>query len=89
MTKRAKIEELYLVISSEGTIVGCGIDSASACRDAVEGSGIHTNWKDMALSGRYAVTTASANATYDKDKLDECFSYWRNSAAKLYGREAL
>lgn len=89
MSKRVKIEELYLVISSEGTIVGCGIDPTSACRDAVEDSGIFTNWKDMALSGRYAVTIANANATYDKDKLDECFTCWRNSAAELYGREAL
>ena len=87
MDKRAKIEEICLVVSSEGTIVGCGIDPASACRDAVEGSGIHTNWKDMALSGRYAVTTASANVVYDKDKLDECFTYWSKIAAERYGRE--
>lgn len=87
MAKRAKIEELYLVISSGGSIAGCGIDPASACRDAVEGSGIHTNWKDMALSGNYAVTTASANVIYDKDKLEECFTYWRKTATEHYGNE--
>lgn len=87
MARRAKIEELYLVVSSEGTIVGCGIDSPSACRDAVEGSGIYSNWKDMALSGRYALTTATANITYDKDKLDECFYYWRKSAAESFGKD--
>lgn len=80
MSKRVKIEELYLVVSSEGTVVGCGIDSPSACRDAVEGSGIHTNWKDMALSGRYAVTRATANVTYDKSMLDESFSFWRQKS---------
>lgn len=86
MAKRAKIEELYLVISDGGSVVGCGIDAPSACRDAVEYSGIHTNWKDMALSGRYAVTTATANVIYDKEKLDECFAYWRGVAAEHYGK---
>lgn len=86
MAKRTKIEELYLVISSQGTVVGCGIDAPSACRDAVENSGIHTNWKDMALSGRYAVTTGIANVTYDKEKLDESFDYWRGAAAEHYGK---
>lgn len=86
MAKRVKIKELYLVISSGGTVVGCGIDAPSAWRDAVEGSGIHSNWKDMALSGRYAMTIAEANATYDKEKLDESFTYWRKAAAEHYGR---
>lgn len=83
MAKRAKIEELYVVVSSFGTVVGCGIDAPSACRDAVENSGMHTNWKDMALSGGYAVTKATANVSYDKDGLDECFAYWRGAAAGI------
>lgn len=83
MAKRARIEEIFVVVSRGGTVVGCGIDSPSACRDAVENSGIHSNWKDMALSGAYGVTTATANVTYDKDKLDECFAYWREAAAGI------
>ncbi|EFV3689845.1 hypothetical protein E3025_002267 [Salmonella enterica] len=86
MAKRAKIEKIFVVVSRSGGIVGCGIDSPSACRDAVENSGIHTNWKDMALSGQYAVTTGTANVTYDKEKLDECFDYWRGAAAEHYGK---
>lgn len=82
MAKRAKIEELYVVVSSFGTVVGCGIDASSACRDAVENSGMHTNWKDMALSGGYAVTKATANVSYDKDGLDESFAYWREAVAR-------
>ena len=81
MNKRAKIEELYVVVSRSGAIVGCGIDAPSACRDAVENSGMHTNWKDMALSGSYAVTKAIANVSYDKEGLDESFAYWRDAAA--------
>lgn len=27
MAKRVKIEELYLVISKEGSVMGCGIDA--------------------------------------------------------------
>lgn len=81
MAKRAKIEELYVVVSALGNVVGCGIDAPSACRDAVENSGIYSNWKDMALSRRYAVTTATANVTYDKEKLDESFAYWRDASA--------
>ncbi|HAK4777642.1 TPA: hypothetical protein H2C15_003926 [Salmonella enterica] len=88
MAKRVKIEELYLVISKEGSVMGCGINAPSACRDAVENSGFYTNWKDMALSGGYAVTTATANATYDKEKLDECFDYWRGAADEHYGKRA-
>ncbi|EAO8774005.1 hypothetical protein CDJ04_13845 [Salmonella enterica] len=88
MAKRVKIEELYLVISKGGSVVGCGIDAPSACRDAVENSGLYTNWKDMALSGWYAVTTATANATYDKEKLDECFDCWRRAADEHYGKRA-
>lgn len=42
----------------------------------------------MALSGGYAVTTATANATYDKEKLDECFDYWRGAADEHYGKRA-
>ncbi|WP_213732930.1 hypothetical protein [Citrobacter europaeus] len=80
MAKRAKIDELYVVVSRCGGVVGIGIDAPSACRDAVENSGIYTNCKDMALSGSYAVTTAVAKVTYDKDKLDECFAYWRDAA---------
>lgn len=80
--KRAKIEALYVVVSRNGAVVGCGIDAPSACRDAVENSGMHTNWKDMALSGGYAVTKATANVSYDKDGLDESFAYWREAAAR-------
>ncbi|EMQ0047659.1 MULTISPECIES: hypothetical protein [Bacteria] len=87
MTKRARIEELYVVVSSWGNIVGCGIDAPSACRDAVERSGTHTNWKDMALSGSYGVTTASASVIYDKDRLDKDFAAWRKTAAERYNRE--
>ncbi|MEI9740440.1 hypothetical protein V5031_22085 [Enterobacter kobei] len=86
MSKRAKIEKLYVVVSSIGTIVGCGIDAPSACRDAVENSGMYTNWKDMALSGGYAVTKAIANVSYDKDRLDESFAYWREAACGMGGR---
>ena len=88
MAKRAKIPEMWVVVSSSGDIVGCGIDSPSACRDAVEGSGIHSNWKDMAMSGRYAVTTASANITYDTEKLARDFAAWKNTANKYHEREA-
>lgn len=83
MSKRVKIEGFYLVISSGGNVVGCGIDPPSACRDAVANSGIHTNWHDMALSGNYAITSATANATYDKEKLDESFAFWRDKAAGI------
>lgn len=81
--KRVKIEELYVVVSRGGEVVGCGIDAPSACRDAVNNHhAMYSNWKDMALTGRYAVTKATANVSYDKDQLEECFTYWRITAAR-------
>ncbi|EEA0954268.1 hypothetical protein JGY68_002136 [Salmonella enterica] len=85
--KRAKIEGLYVVVSRDGEVIGCGIDAPSACRDAIEnGGGMYSNWKDMALSGGYAVTKATANVSYDKDALDKSFAYWRDAAAGIGGR---
>lgn len=88
MSKRVKIESLHLVISSFGTVCGVGIDPASACRDAAEGSGIYSNWKNMALSGSYAVTNASANASYEPAELAEDFSAWERAREERYSNKS-
>ena len=88
MSKRAKIESLYIVISTFGTVCGVGIDPSSAWRDAVANSGSYTNWKDMALSGSYGLTSASASTSYEPAELAESFTAWGKLSEELYGKVA-
>jgi hypothetical protein len=86
MAKRVKIESLFLVISSFGTVCGAGIDSASAWRDAVERSSMFTSWKDMAFAG-YAAVESVANVTYDPIQLGESRAAYSVMKAKYYAKD--
>lgn len=86
MSKRVKIESLWLIISSFGTVCGAGIDPAAAWRDAVEASGIHSCAKDMMLSGSYGCVEAVASATYEPASLNESRSAYQAMRAERYGK---
>ncbi|EBB1561300.1 hypothetical protein FLQ72_000406 [Salmonella enterica] len=85
MAKRVKIDDIWLVIGLTGQVYGAGTDSASAWRDAGERFSQH--WKDLALSGSYALVEATANATYDPEELKRSFEGWKKIAAERYGKD--
>ncbi|EFR5835238.1 hypothetical protein [Salmonella enterica] len=84
MAKRVKIDDIWLVIGLTGQVYGAGTDSASAWRDA--GDRLDRHWKDLALSGSYALVAATANATYDPEELKRSFEGWKRIAAERYGK---
>ncbi|MCL6375938.1 hypothetical protein EXT57_00925 [Pectobacterium brasiliense] len=83
--KRAKIESLYIIVSSLGHVYGIGNDACSAWRDAVDRSGVYTNAKDMMLTGNFASVEASANIQYSPESLEESREAFRHMRTEHYG----
>ncbi|HCT7632546.1 TPA: hypothetical protein OT818_003619 [Citrobacter koseri] len=86
MAKRAKIESMYLVISSSGYVHGAGLDPSDAWKDAVNNNNNYSDIKHMAMSGNYGLVEACASATYDPEALKNSFDGWKKIADEFYGR---